>query len=270
MKFAALSLLLACTSLFSAELYPENFQEWLDDANIEGTRSVKVTITVPFEKISDLSDAIKKADDKAVLESYQFGTQTLSVSTTKAGVQAIAGRLADFKATHVYAASDLGTYDHTTSVVYHAQQDFLDKKISRKEATLRIRNALFGEFNLRKELTKNDIIGLAAGLLDEELAETHTEDMISKVRYGYATGLTFRNEVNVYDGKAPPADTADYAYVAWRTFPTASGSVTIYRKVAKVADGKEYILAAKLPESHYYELQAGSSLDDPKFILKTK
>lgn len=270
MKLVALLLLLASASLFSAPLEPNNFREWLDDAAIEDTRPMRLQATVPFSQVKALLDSLSNADPKAKADTYDFGRQVLTVDTNKGGARLIADRLADFEVSQLFAASDLGTFYESMGKIERIQSSFQAGKISFQDAARDIRAILSSEFNLRKKLSNIDVIALGAGLLDKELMERRPEDMVSKVRDGHATGLRFFNEVDVENNNAPPSDDASYAYVYLQTFPTARGSVRIYRKVAKVADGKEYILAAKLPKEYEYELAPGTTVNNPMFVLKKK
>lgn len=269
MRLVALLVLLSGTALFAAQLYPANFQEWLDDTAIEDSRPVKIGVTIPFDQVGPFTDVILKTDAKMALDAYTFRTQGLVLETTKAGVLSITGRLAEFGVTQLSAASDLGTFDASMSKIRRLQQDFEDGKVSLVDASKGIRAILGSEFNLRKALSKNDVIALGAGLLDKELSE-RPDDMVRKVRDGYATGLRFNNEIEVDSKDAPPGDTDSYTYVRLNSFPTASGGVTMYRKVAKVADAKEYILAAKLPKEYEYELASSTTVNSPMFVLKKK
>jgi hypothetical protein len=267
MRHVTFFVLLSCLSAIGAELSPPTFREWLDDGNIEAEREVTVSVSVAFDGVQALFGEIQKADPKAKLETYDFRPGTLTLSTTKAGLLAVDGRLDQFGVSALRAQSDLGTLSQSMSKISKIRNEFEAGKLPAEDASEKIRSVLLAEFNLRHELTKNDIIALGAAFLDKEFEEILPEYLVGKVRHGYVTGLRFNNELQVRDGDTPPADTTDHIYVELNSFPTFDGHVTIYRKVAIMADAVDYVLGAMLPKGYRYDRIPSSPVSSPKFVL---
>lgn len=267
MKLIAFALAVISSSAFSAELVSGLFQEWLDDADIAVSKQVSIVVALPFDQVEALKEVVQKVDPKVQLDEYLFRRRLLKLDTTKAGTQAIVEQAVALDVVEISNSSDLGTLDATMSEIRRIRDQFEEKKIEKLQASKLIRDALNGEFNLKRTLSKNDILALGAGLLSDEFRDLRSRQVVEKVRYGYSTGLEFLNEVDVYNGNAPPADTKTHAYVKVNTFPIASGSVTTYREVKKIADAKDYILAAKLPKGYEYKVTKASTNENPQFEL---